>query len=830
MASTETDTLDAVLNFTNVHIPDDDLPFEQDIADRPTDLKCWLRYIDRKSEAPPVHVVFLYERAVQSLPGSYKLWKRYLDLRTALLKGRNPVVYAEHYKRVNMCFERALILLHKMPRMWLDYGEFLLKQPCVTQTRRTLDRALRALPITQHDRVWPLYLLLARRTGGETAVKVYRRFLKLDPNGAEEYVDLLLELERYDEAATILVKMIEDERFVSRRGQTRFQLWMQLCNVLSQHPQTIHTVRADAILKSGISRYPDQAGRLWNALAQYWILLRQFEKARDVYEEALRQVMTVRDFTQVFDAYAEFQETLVNAQLQQASQREVNNHKDSQADLTLDLSLLRFEDLMDRRPFLVNDVLLRQNPHNVMEWEKRVALWEGHSDKILATYADAVRTVHPKKATGQLHHLWIHYANFYDTNGQLDMARQTFDKAAMVDFRNVNDLVEVWCAYAEMELRHHHYDQALAILGRATRSPPRAHQISFHNDSLPVRARVFKSLKLWSFYVDLQESIGTLDSTRAAYDRILELKIATPQTIVNYAQFLQEHKYFEDSFKVYERGIDLFGYPVAFELWNIYLVRFLDRYGDSKLERARDLFEQALAKCPPEYAKALYLLYGKLEEDHGSARQAVRIYERGSQAVSDKDRMEMLQFYIARTGELFGVVATREIYERALQTLPDGFAKVIGLQYAQMELQLGEIDRARVLFGYTAQFCNPHSNPQFWQAWHEFEVKHGNESTFKDMLRVKRSMQTKFNTDVNFIAAQVATARAAQQLLAEDTNTGEKQPKSDSASDPKGAGARSGIGGTPGVVHQSRDPSKFVKASTGPVSESSIPTASTPDS
>jgi pre-mRNA-splicing factor SYF1 len=30
--------------------------------------------------------------------------------------------------------------------------------------------------------------------------------------------------------------------------------------------------------------------------------------------------------------------------------------------------------------------------------------------------------------------------------------------------------------------------------------------------------------------------------------------------------------------KVYERGIDLFQYPVAFELWNIYLSKFIDRY------------------------------------------------------------------------------------------------------------------------------------------------------------------------------------------------------------------------------------------------------------
>ena len=96
--------------------------------------------------------------------------------------------------------------------------------------------------------------------------------------------------------------------------------------------------------------------------------------------------------------------------------------------------------------------------------------------------------------------------------------------------------------------------------------------------SLPVQARLFKSLKLWSFYVDLEESLGTTESAKAAYDKVLELKIANAQVIVNYAQFLEENEYFEESFKVYERGVELFTFPVSFEIWNIYLPKFTKRY------------------------------------------------------------------------------------------------------------------------------------------------------------------------------------------------------------------------------------------------------------
>lgn len=96
--------------------------------------------------------------------------------------------------------------------------------------------------------------------------------------------------------------------------------------------------------------------------------------------------------------------------------------------------------------------------------------------------------------------------------------------------------------------------------------------------SLSVQARLFKSLKLWSFYIDLEESLGTIESAKSAYDKVLELKIANAQIIVNYAQFLEENKYFEESFKVYERGVELFTFPVSFEIWNIYLSKFTKRY------------------------------------------------------------------------------------------------------------------------------------------------------------------------------------------------------------------------------------------------------------
>jgi pre-mRNA-splicing factor SYF1 len=67
---------------------------------------------------------------------------------------------------------------------------------------------------------------------------------------------------------------------------------------------------------------------------------------------------------------------------------------------------------------------------------------------------------------------------------------------------------------------------------------------------LSAQSRLFKSIKLWSFYVDLEESIGTVETTKSVYDKIFELKIATAQVVINYANFLEENEYWEESFKV----------------------------------------------------------------------------------------------------------------------------------------------------------------------------------------------------------------------------------------------------------------------------------------
>ena len=724
-----------------------------------------------------------------------------------------------------------------------------------THTRRTFDRALRTLPPSLHLRVWKNYLRWAEVRGGETCLRIWRRYIKVDPSLTERYATMLEKMrageedeedededeepgngakaKRSLEAAKTLLRLAKasiDAKYVSPEGKSSYMLlleWLELCEKYSDEVgmeredeegvdvqkalediDTLSPTRlpvSHVVRTLGLARFPDQAGRLWTGLATYWIRRGDLTAAKDIFEEGIGAVLTVRDFTQIFDAYAETSENVIGFlmdELGEEADEDEEGESRGEKEADLDKRMKEFEELMERRPFLVNDVLLRRNPNDVQEWEKRVLLYGNDDEKVIATYKTALETVNPRKSTANHHQLYINFARFYEQGGHqsesdLESARSVLEKGTTIPFKRVDDLADVWCEWAEMEVRNDNYEAALRVMARASAAPKTAaavKAVSFYDETLPVQKRLFKSSRLWTFYIDLEEGVGSIEGTRAVYDHIIELKIATPQNIINYAAFLEEHKYFEESFKVYERGIDVFTYPVSFEIWNIYLSKFVKRYGATKLERARDLFEQALERCPEKFCRPLYLMFGRLEEEHGLAKRAMKIYERATEKVTSEDKFNMYVFYIAKVAANFGLAATRPIYERAIEVLPDRQTAEMCLRFANLERKLGEIDRARAIFAHASQFCDPRSEPTFWKEWNAFEIDHGSEDTFREMLRIKRSIQAQFNTDVSYIAAY---AMSAQQRASAAAAAGmASQPAAIDDSDPMARAEREAAAGS----------------------------------
>jgi pentatricopeptide repeat protein len=62
--------------------------------------------------------------------------------------------------------------------------------------------------------------------------------------------------------------------------------------MISMHPTEIKSIDCAPIMFYGIKKYTDEVASLWIRLADYYIKLGLFEKARDVFEEAINSVIS----------------------------------------------------------------------------------------------------------------------------------------------------------------------------------------------------------------------------------------------------------------------------------------------------------------------------------------------------------------------------------------------------------------------------------------------------------------------------------------------------------------------------------------------------------
>ncbi|KAI9219946.1 hypothetical protein BC828DRAFT_384760 [Blastocladiella britannica] len=835
-------------------IGDTDLPHEHLLLRDPYRPATWLTYIAHKlgmvamGSVPPSHLALLYERAVATIPGSYKLWKAYLDWSRARLRHLAPGsrARAAEVTRIWGCYHRALtVAMHKMPRLWTDFLEFAVANAPhrVPEIRAQFDAALCALAPGQHVRVWDLYLPWAEKVGGEVAVWVHKRYLQCNSSHAAAFTTLLLKQGHHAAAASYLLSAARGSFLASAAASAAaaapaaaHPLFDKLVELAVSHPDAFASPEvADQVLEAAVRRHPQHCAKYWAARARARVQRGDLEGARAVFERSLRGVTTLRDFTVLFDAYVEHEEGVVKQQLKALARikRRVAKNASTEDPTTaaaeaaaaaqreVDLRLARLDALVQSRPRLVNDVELRGNPHACAKWVVRATTLVPEN-RAVAEFERALRTIHPKHATGGLEQVYAAYARWHEDHNDPDAARKVWERAVRIEYKAVPELVGAWTGYAEFELRRGGVQRARDVMGRACSVPARgAASVDYRDHKLSVQRRLFKSTPLWSFYIDLEECFGTRATVAATYDHMIHLKLATPQVIANYALYLESQRYFEDSFKVYERGIAAFGYPVAAELWTVYIAKFMHRYGlevDPKapvapsneddqalvsleiadagttsssatvtdvvaksvhMERLRDLYEAALGapNLPTgEYRRSLYVGYFAAELAHGQARRAMRVLDRAcahpTQAVDTVHRKPLVDMAAHVASAAFGLLAARAVYERALRHLPDRAAAQTCLAFAALELRAGDVPRARAVFAHGAPLAGDptvtsggakQGQHWYWNAWRAFEVQYGNEESFKDMLRVRRAVAAQLNTDENYVRAVVATEMAKRQ-------------------------------------------------------------------
>lgn len=459
---------------------------------------------------------------------------------------------------------------------------------------------------------------------------MFRRHQTLFFGREGKYVTYLLAIGHVNEVAHQLVALAGNIN--SGPAHIRHGLWMQLCAFVATNASCISGLDFQSVICRASRRFPGEAGRLCCILADFYTRIGHFDRARDVYERGLREVPTIRDFSSVFGAYVKFEEAILlnHANWNYAvlgdcpvtagytsNERAVECSRFNEI-CASDEKVAPLDRLLERRPILLSSVALRRNRNDVHAWHERAGVLKnrGLTKAAISAYIDAVVTVEPSRALGVPCSLWTALADIYEERGNYTSAAQILKRALRYGhFKDKAGLGLIWRSWIGVILRQDRFREAIAV-SRLAVTPVTGGAVAVVNQQA-IRQQLHHSARLWAFCIEIEESLGTLESAQAAYERVLGLDIASPRIVLNYASMLKEHGLRDEALSVYERGISLFTFPHSTDIWRRYLRFFVAHFGCDKIERARDLFEQALHNCPQSCTKEFYLLYAALEHEHG---------------------------------------------------------------------------------------------------------------------------------------------------------------------------------------------------------------------
>lgn len=741
------------------------LKFEKAVRADPTSQPAWLKYTSylmktsTNKEARYSKLFSTFERAVAALPRSEKLWRDYSREFRSFAWTRHPLHASRTAAR--SVSKRAAYAVHSSPILWAELLEHQLADHCLTDARNTVDAALQALPIVHHDQIWDT--ILAKYPWKEAplpAVHLLRRYATFAPGEAPmPLAHALIAALRIDDALDVLRHALADTSWAPH-DKPRREVFLLFAKTAARHATIVRSTPVSDVVRAAILETGASAGELWATLAQFYIRRADFSQARSVLEHAVTSATVVSDFAVAFDAYTKLEESLIEV-LACRLENHLGGPREKQLQQEVSLQLTRLEHLVDRRPMLLSDVHLRQNIHNVHEWHKRMRMLKaaGEHSGVVEGYSRAIQAVNAVKAThGRKHTLWLAFANYYEQSGDLASARRTFEDALADEgsFRTSEDVAAVWSEFAEMELRAGELVKATNVLRRAVSfgSQSDTSQQFFVEDENPTVA-VKRSRRLWLFLIDMLRSSENVDDMTAAHAQMLDARVATPSSILHGAEYLEDRRLFERAFRLYDRAATALAWPEAAQIWVIYLFKFIERYGSKRVERARDLFEEAIRSAPTikssgvsfphPQVKILYVMFAEMEERFSMSRHALAVLERGARAVREEDRAELYRLLVVKTATLLGVSRTRSVYVEALQSLQDLEAVVeFACRFSMMERRLGEVDRARAIYVECCRVVDTRVGgdfARFWKDWEEFEAEVGDEDDVGNMLRWKRRVQ-----------------------------------------------------------------------------------------
>jgi len=371
-----------------------------------------------------------------------------------------------------------------------------------------------------------------------------------------------------------------------------------------------------------------------------------------------------------------------------------------------------------------------------IEWEPDDHAWSSYVRlELRANQPDRARGVYERwVACHNLPRAWIKWAKFEEKQAQTALARAVYERA-MQELDERDHTEDFFVAFAHFEERAKEMERSRVIYKYALEALPKS-----------------KAAELYKKYVQFEKQHG---------DRRGIEDVVAAKKRFQYEETLKADPYLYDAWFDY---VKLEEEMLTAEL------------SAEELGRVRDVYERAIANVPPAPEKRLWrryiylwLRYSIFEEtiakDVGRARlvlaecrrivphatftfaklwlHAAHLEVRQLQlpaarkmlgvALGKCPKPKLFREYIQMELQLGEVSRCRELYQRWLQWAPSNCSAWIA--FAELEASLGELDRARSIFGLAINQPTVDMPETLWKGYIDFEIEQGEHERTRDLYR-----------------------------------------------------------------------------------------------
>ncbi|GJR55345.1 crooked neck-like protein 1 [Tanacetum coccineum] len=559
------------------------------------------------------------------------------------------------FNRARSVWERALDVDYRDHTMWLKYADVEMKNKFIQHARNVWDRAVTLLP--RVDQLWYKYIHMEEMLGNVAGVvKIFA--VNCQRNVRQSFLlhivkigDILIIRYMFNFRSSILLLC---------RGILAVLSHLITANVCSLSSVPLE-IGARQIFERWMSWEPDQQAwlsyikfelrynEIERARAIYerfmqclpkvgaWIRFAKFEmkngeiaRARNCYERAVDKLADDEEAETLFVAFAEFEEKCKETERARCIYKFALDHIPKGRAEDLYRKFVAFEKQYGDREGIEDAIVgkrrfqyeeeVRKNPLNYDSWFDYVRLEEsvGNKQRIREVYERAIANVPPadeKRYWQRYIYLWINYALYEELDAQdVPRTRDVYSECLKLIPHKKFSFAKVWLLAAQFEIRQLNLSGARAVLGNAIGIAP--------------KDKIFKK------YIEIELQLGNMDRCRKLYEKYLEWSPENCYAWSKYAELERSLMETERARAIFELAIAQPALDMPELLWKAYIDFEI---AEGEFERTRQLYERLLDRT--KHLK-VWISYAKFE---ASAMEEVEQQEELPEDVLKEQRQQCIK-------------------------------------------------------------------------------------------------------------------------------------------------------------------------------------------